>query len=298
MSDLPSLTTEEHEAARARTIARGKQIGVRRRASRAIGGVAAALLALVAGTAITRDADDRDVKVEAVDDGTTTTDASRRTTTTSSSTTSSITTETSAGGAPTDDAPTAGTPGHDPDPPTTETPTTVADPPTPHCETVTAGGGPRPDDWATYWQTEPAYNDPITLTSCVEDTTISAGERAVFVSSASDPDGRMFKNPSCREPMRCYLYLYPPGAERESATQVSTPTEPHPTPAESPGSTIDEVRSIQLDAPGSDQIIIRVRSTTPEIVPATYPDDPNPNSGYLFNPYQSEAAITFTITVT
>jgi hypothetical protein len=47
---------------------------------------------------------------------------------------------------------------------------------------------PRPDDWATYWQTEPDANQPMTMEICIDDVTPRVGQLVTLTVTADDPD--------------------------------------------------------------------------------------------------------------
>jgi hypothetical protein len=47
---------------------------------------------------------------------------------------------------------------------------------------------PRPDDWATEWQTEPDANQPMTLSICVDDLKPKVGQLVTLTVIADDPD--------------------------------------------------------------------------------------------------------------
>jgi len=47
---------------------------------------------------------------------------------------------------------------------------------------------PRRDDWATYWQTEPDANAPMTLSICLDDAKPKVGQLVTLTVIADDPD--------------------------------------------------------------------------------------------------------------
>ena len=47
---------------------------------------------------------------------------------------------------------------------------------------------PRRDDWATYWQTEPDANQPMTLEVCLDDVKPKVGQLITLTLIADDPD--------------------------------------------------------------------------------------------------------------
>jgi hypothetical protein len=57
------------------------------------------------------------------------------------------------------------------------------------CASAPAGEPtPPPDDWATYWQTEPDANQPMTLSICLDDVKPRVGQLITLTVVADDPD--------------------------------------------------------------------------------------------------------------
>lgn len=249
MPDLPPITPQDLDAARAATVARGRVLRRRRGASIiGAGGAGVVVVALlVAGLAGGGDGDGDEVETAAART-TTTVEPSTTTSPSTSSTTSTSavaveTTATSAPPAPTTTAPPAPT-------------TTAPPPPEPACTTATGvGRGPDPD-WAASWQAEPAFDDPATITFCVDDVTPAVGQVITATIQADDPDAPFLAE--------CPAIVLLEG-QHSLCRDIAYPPfdEPQPTPAEQPGSH-HQTFELSFDAPGA--VAIRGRAWSGELV--------------------------------
>jgi len=67
--------------------------------------------------------------------------------------------------------------------------TTTLDAREPKCATAPKKDATAPpDDWASYWQTRPASNQPLSLEICLDDVTPTVGQLVTLTVTADDPD--------------------------------------------------------------------------------------------------------------
>jgi hypothetical protein len=90
---------------------------------------------------------------------------------------------------------------------------------------------PRPDDWATYWQTEPDANQPMTMTICIDDSKPAVGQLVTLTVTADDPDATI-KDGDCD----IYVsWMSNPGNLCRDYMSIG---EPQPTPAKEHGHVV------------------------------------------------------------
>jgi hypothetical protein len=88
---------------------------------------------------------------------------------------------------------------------------------------------PPPSDWATYWQTKPDTNQPMTVTICVDDATPAVGQVVTLTVVADDPDASVGTG-------ECDIQVSWDGEVGNLCHDVRVPTaSPEPTPPKTPG---------------------------------------------------------------
>jgi hypothetical protein len=177
----------------------------------------------------------------------------------------------------------------EPEPPAPP-PSPPVDAPEAQCTTVIGEGhGPRPD-WAFWWQTEPGYNDPLTLEVCVSDVTPGPGDIVTIDVAYADPDapisGMHPRYGLCSPGNGCTAFVdFGNGDTRgeRSPGWPSPPTRPVPTPPEFPGETSWPTGTTYAE-PGSYVLTVVAYSV----------DNAENTTG---SPYASSAEATIVVTV-